>query len=425
MSAPASAIGIGIDFGTSNSAVGSVAGNGLARTLALEGAATTIPTAVFFNTEDHSTHFGREAIALYLAGTEGRLMRSLKSLLGSALMQDQTEIGHQRVSFEDIISLFLAELATRVERQLDSRPSRVVLGRPVHFVDDDPTRDREAEAALRRAARKAGLGEVGFQYEPIAAAFDYERRIARESLVLIVDIGGGTSDFTVVRLGPERMTKADRAGDVLATTGVHIGGTDFDQRLSIEGVMPQFGFRHIGPQGREVPSRTFFDLSSWHLINWLYAPKALRQVQELRVNYLDTRLHDRLMRVLEDRQGHRIASEVEDAKIRASMTNKVAEIDLSFAESYLNAMLTASDLDKHLAAPLDSVLACARDCVASAGLRGDRLDAIYLTGGSSALRPFQGALRHAFPGKELIEGDLFGGVASGLAYAAAGLSPAG
>ncbi|WP_162583876.1 Hsp70 family protein [Variovorax sp. PBS-H4] len=410
---------LGIDFGTSNSAVACVAGSELARLLPLEGSATTIPTAVFFNTEDRSTHFGREAIALYLTGIEGRLMRSLKSLLGSALMQDQTEIGHQRISFEDIIALFLSELAARAHRQLGVRPARVVVGRPVHFVDDDPARDREAEATLRRAAHNAGLGDVDFQYEPIAAAFDYERRVTRESLVLIVDIGGGTSDFTVVRLGPGRLAKADRSDDVLATTGVHIGGTDFDQRLSVECVMPHFGFRHIGPQGREVPSRTFFDLSSWHLINWLYAPKAIRQAQELRVNYLDVRLHDRLMNVLSDRQGHRIASEVEEAKIRSSMTRDDVTIDLSFAEPALSARLSAGDMDRQLAAQLDNVIACAHDCVARAGLRGSQLDALYLTGGSSALRPFQAALRQAFPGIQVTEGDLFGGVAAGLAYAAA------
>lgn len=410
---------IGIDFGTSNSAVACVAGSGLARMLPLEGSATTIPTAVFFNTEDRSTHFGREAISLYLAGTEGRLMRSLKSLLGSSLMQDQTEIDNQRVSFEDIIALFLSELATRVQRQFGIESARVVIGRPVHFVDDDSQRDHEAEATLRRAAQSAGLGEVGFQYEPIAAAFDYERRVTRESLVLIVDIGGGTSDFTVVRLGPERMGNADRSRDVLATTGVHIGGTDFDQRLSVECVMPHFGFRHIGPQGREVPSKTFFDLSSWHLINWLYAPKALRQVQELRVNYLDTRLHDRLMGVLVDRQGHRVASEVEEAKIRTSTTNEDVAIDLSFAEADLRAALTANGMAGHLAALLDSVVSCARECVRRSGATRGMLDAIYLTGGSSALSPFQSALRRAFPGTKIVEGDLFGGVAAGLAYAAA------
>jgi hypothetical chaperone protein len=420
LSTPAPAPAIGIDFGTSNSAVACVSGGGLAHAVTLEGSATTIPTAVFFNTEDRSTHFGREAIALYLAGTEGRLMRSLKSLLGSSLMEEQTEILNQRVSFEDIITLFLAELGERAQKQLGVWPERAVVGRPVRFVDDDEKRDAQAEDTLRRAARNAGLGEVSFQYEPIAAAFDYERRVTRESLVLIVDIGGGTSDFTVVRLGPGRMASANRSSDVLATTGVHIGGTDFDQRLSIECVMPHLGFRHIGPQGREVPSRTFFDLSSWHLINWLYSPKAIRQAQELRTNYLDTRLHDRLMDVLMDRQGHRIASEVEEAKIRTSVTNGDVAIDLSFAEPDLSAALTAGDMTRHLAALLDRVVACARDCVRRAGLTGDKLDAIYLTGGSSALRPFQSALRLAFPGTELIEGDLFGGVAAGLAYTAAG-----
>ncbi|SEA34956.1 hypothetical chaperone protein [Variovorax sp. YR216] len=410
---------IGIDFGTSNSAVAFVADDGLARALPLEGTATAIPTAIFFNAEDRTTHFGREAIAQYLAGIEGRLMRSLKSLLGSSLMQEQTEVFGERVGFEDIITLFLAELGQRARAQLGAQPGRVVIGRPVRFVDDDDARDQQAEDTLRRAARSAGLGEVSFQYEPIAAAFDYERRVEKESLVLVVDIGGGTSDFTVVRLDPACMSAGDRAADVLATTGVHIGGTDYDQRLSLECAMPEFGFRHVGPQGREVPSRTFFDLSSWHLINWLYAPKAVRQVQELRTSYADTRLHDRLMNVLLNREGHRVANEVEAAKIRSSTTNAEVAIDLSCAQRNLAVALTADDMARHLGPLLDRVVACAQDCVRLAALGNDRLDAIYLTGGSSALRPFQQALRCAFPDAKLVEGDFFGGVASGLAYTAA------
>lgn len=410
---------IGIDFGTSNSAAAWVGADGLAQALALEGTASAIPTAIFFNLEEHTTHFGREAIALYLAGVDGRLMRSLKSVLGSSLMREPTEIGSRQVSFEDIITLFLAELGARAQRQMGAAPQRVVIGRPIRFVDDDAERDAQAESSLRRAAENAGLGAVAFQYEPIAAAFDYERRIAHECKVLIVDIGGGTSDFTVVRLGPERIARADRADDVLATTGVHIGGTDYDQRLSLACAMPALGLRHIGPQGREVPNRTFFDLATWHLINWLQTPKSIRQVQGLRGSYLDTRLHDRLMHVLRERQGHRIASEVEAAKIRSSVDDTAVRIDLSAAEPGLHAELTGADLAKHLAAPLQSVIDCAGECVRRAGLRAGDLDAIYLTGGSSALRPFQQALRQAFPGVELVEGDLFGGVAAGLAYAAA------
>ena len=409
---------IGIDFGTSNSAVSFASPGEAARLLPIEGSATTLPTALFFNAEDRSTHFGRDAIALYLSGVEGRLMRSLKSLLGSPLMQEKTAVYDGLVSFEDIIARFLHELVTRAERELGQRPERVVIGRPVHFVDDDAKRDQRAEESMRHAARAAGLRDVSFQYEPIAAAFDYEQRVTRESLILIVDIGGGTSDFTVVRLGPERMARPDRADDVLATSGVHIGGTDFDQRLNLERVMPLLGLRHLGPSGREVPSKVFFELSSWHLINWLYAPKAVRQARELRTSYSDRQLHDRLMTVLEERHGHRIASEVEQAKINGSVSDAEVQIDLSCIEAGLVSALTPTDMVQQLAAPLENVVACAHACVKRAGLRSGDLDAIYLTGGSSALRPFQRALRASFAGVPLIEGDLLGGVAAGLAYSA-------
>ena len=162
---------IGIDFGTSNSAVSFASPGEAARLLPIEGSATTLPTALFFNAEDRSTHFGRDAIALYLSGVEGRLMRSLKSLLGSPLMQEKTAVYDGLVSFEDIIARFLHELVTRAERELGQRPERVVIGRPVHFVDDDAKRDQRAEESMRHAARAAGLRDVSFQYEPIAAAF--------------------------------------------------------------------------------------------------------------------------------------------------------------------------------------------------------------------------------------------------------------
>ncbi|MFP8780776.1 Hsp70 family protein [Hydrogenophaga sp. RWCD_12] len=407
---------LGIDFGTSNSAMSWAAPGGLSRLIPLEGDAVSMPTAVFFNTEDHRTHFGRDAVAQYLSGTEGRLMRSLKSLLGSPLIHESTEINHRSISFLEIVTTFLAELRERAARSLGSAPERVVMGRPVHFVDDDAQRDAAAQQSLLEAAQAAGFREVSFQLEPIAAALDHERRLTRESLVLIVDIGGGTSDFTVVRLGPQRMALADRSGDVLATSGVHIGGTDFDHRLSLEQVMPLLGYRHLGPQGREVPSRIFFDLSTWHLIQWLYLPRALSQAQGLRVNYRDVTLHERLMRVLRERHGHHIAHEVELAKIRCSMTDADTEVDLSIVEAALTAPMGTAALHQHLDALLERTVACARDCVQRAGLRDDQLDAVYLTGGSSALRPFQQTLRAAFAGVPLVEGDLFGGVASGLAY---------
>jgi hypothetical chaperone protein len=414
---------LGIDFGTSNSAAAWAAPGGLSRPLALEGAATALPTALFFNAEDRSTHFGRDALAHYLTGTEGRLMRSLKSLLGSALLQETTAVNGQAMSFQGVISLFLGELAERAAGVLGARPRQVVLGRPVHFVDDDAARDAQAQASLRQAAEDAGFEDIAFQLEPIAAALDYERRVAQESLVLIADIGGGTSDFTLVRLGPDRIARAGRADDILATTGVHVGGTDFDRRLSLEEAMPLLGLRHQGPSGREVPSAVFYDLATWHLIQWLYAPQSLRRVAELRTAYADPALHARLMRVLEQRDGHRLANAVEEAKIATSASGGSAAIDLGFVERGLAASLEAGAMARQLEALLARVGDCAAECLRRGGLGGGSApaapDAIYLTGGSSALAPFQEMLRARFPGVPLVEGDRFGGVAAGLAYAGA------
>jgi hypothetical chaperone protein len=387
---------LGIDFGTSNSAIAWASAQGTAQLIPLEGDALAMPTAVFYNAEEHSTHFGREAITHYLEGTEGRLMRSLKSLLGSPLLMETTVINNQLVNFSDIITTYLAELRKRATQHLGTAPTRVVMGRPVHFVDDDAARDAQAEASLRQAAETVGFKDIAFQLEPIAAALDYEQRLTRETTVLVADIGGGTSDFTVVRLGPALMHKPNRADDVLATTGVHIGGTDFDQKLSLGQLMPLLGYGHLGPDKREVPNRVFFDLATWHLINWQYQPKAMAQAKALQVNYSDVRLHDRLMRVLTERYGHRMAHDIEQAKIRCSQTDHDTRIDLSYVETALTASLSPHDLHAHLA--------------------HDKPDAIYLTGGSSALRTFQQALQTEFVGVPLVEGDLFGGVASGLVY---------
>ncbi|MBE7369750.1 Hsp70 family protein [Ramlibacter sp. HM2] len=408
---------VGIDFGTSNSAVAWLDAEGAARLVPLEGTATGMPTAVFFNAEDRTTHFGRQAIGLYLAGVEGRLLRSLKSLLGSSLLEEETAIGSGALSFRAIITLYLSRLRAQAGAHLGTVPAQAVIGRPVHFADDAPERDRRAQAALADCAAAAGFTGVRFELEPIAAALDYERRVTREVLVLVVDIGGGTSDFTVVRLGPERAARADRSGDVLATAGIHIAGTDYDRRLNLRNVMPLLGYHHEGPEGREVPSGPFIDLSSWHLVQWMYVPRRVREVRALRSDYADPRLHDRLMAVLDQRLAHLVLDQVERAKIASSTSGGRAPIDLPAVERGLQAQLDAEGMARDLDPLLLQVVDRAADCVRAAGLQPDQLDALYLTGGSSSLRPFLARLRQRFPGTDIVEGDLFGGVATGLAYA--------
>lgn len=408
---------LGIDFGTSNSAMAWRSAGQTAQLVPLEGRAAAMPTALFFHYEDHSTHYGRDAMQQYLAGEEGRLMRSLKSLLGSSLLQDKTAVHGQLVSYQDIIAIFLRHLAAQAQAHLGGMPERVVLGRPVHFVDGNPERDAMAQSSLESAARTAGFQEVAFQLEPIAAALDYEQRLSSEACILVVDIGGGTSDFTVVRLGPQHANKSDRSQDILATTGVHIGGTDFDHKLNVAEVQPLLGLGHHGPTGREVPSRVFYDLSTWHLIQWLYTAKALREAQALRTDYSDRRLHARLMRVLQEQAGHRLADAVEQGKITASSTAATAPLDLGWVEEGLTAAISPASLATHLQLQLADVVRCAEACVAQAGLRTDQITALYLTGGSSALQTLRDALAVAFPATPQVAGDLFGGVASGLAYA--------
>ena len=412
---------LGIDFGTSNSAAALVDASGQLHTITLDGARAEMPTALFFSSETHTVLYGSAAMQAYLAGTEGRLLRSLKSLLGSNLMDEYTAVDGQSVRFFDIVVLFFKELKRRCETQVGHSLSRAMLGRPVHFVDDNPERDALAQETLARAAREAGFAEIAFQAEPIAAALDYERRVTVETTALVVDIGGGTSDFTVIRLNPERSAQRDRTADILATTGVHIGGTDFDRLLDLATVMPLLGYRHIGTGGRPVPNSVFFDLSTWHLIHQAYTRKALHFAKELWTDYTDQTLHRRLMDALEGQHGHRMLAGVEAAKIACSLTGDDALVDLDFLghgpSEHLGATISAPGMADALQNALGQVVQCAQACVQQSGLAA--VDVVYLTGGSSALRPLIDALHAAMPAATLVEGNRFGGVAAGLAYAGA------
>jgi hypothetical chaperone protein len=286
-------------------------------------------------------------------------------------------------------------------------------------VDDHADRDALAQATLKRAALAAGFETVAFQLEPIAAAFDFEPRVDQDTTALVVDIGGGTSDFTVIQLGPKRKTCAKRSSDVLATTGTHLGGTDFDRLLNLGCVMPFLGLGHTGPTGREVPSGVFFDLSTWHLIHHAYSRKSIHHAAELWRSYSDRALHERLMHVLKDRQGHQILAQVEAAKIACSMSDTAADIDLNCIEDGLSAALSPDHMRTLLKQQVSAIVQCAQQCVAQAARAcpTQALDAVYLTGGSSALAPLVEALQVAFPGANMVKGDRFGGVTAGLAWA--------
>ena len=255
-----------IDFGTSNSSVAiPVAASADARAaielVPLEDDATSMPTAVFFSAEDDTRLFGRAAVRAYVDGNEGRLMRSIKSILGSDLMERTTEVGlGVTVKYLDVVIAYLRRLKQQAETHVGARIDRAVIGRPVFFVDGDPARDIRAQATLAEAAAVVGFKDVTFQFEPIAAALDFERTVTKETLVLVADIGGGTSDFSIVRVGPRQRVKTNRSKDILANHGVHVAGTDFDREVNVAAIMPQLGLgaaQHRGVQhrGTEQPVR--------------------------------------------------------------------------------------------------------------------------------------------------------------------------
>lgn len=425
-----------IDFGTSNSAVAIPTPTGEMRLVELEAGRVTMPTAVFYFAEGrHDADgppraFGRAALAAYVEGADGRLMRSMKSILGSNLIDQTTDAGGGRgVKYFDMLAGYLKRLKNQAEAAAGHPLHRAVLGRPVFFVDEEPARDAEAQASLEAAARAAGFTDIHFQFEPIAAAFDYERQARTEQRVLVADIGGGTSDFSVVRVGPDRMPRLDRRDDILASHGVHIAGTDFDRHVELAAILPEFGYRSLGPAKpgqvpREVPSGIYFDLATWHLINTVYSPQRVAELRSMRGFYGDLRHHDRLMTVLEDRLGHELANRAEEAKIAVASGGRI-DLDLGLIEPGLAVGFDAEGAAQALGRDIERIAQAGRETVAMAGLAPDQIDALYFTGGSTGLVPLAERIAADYPSALRVQGDAFASVASGLGLHAARLFGAG
>lgn len=406
----------GIDFGTSNSTVGWLR-PGQDSLLPLEDGKITLPSVIFFNTEERRPVYGRLALHEYLEGYEGRLMRSLKSLLGSKLLKSETTVLGSALPFKDLLGFFIGELKKRAEAQAERPFEEVVLGRPVFFVDDDPAADQEAQNTLVAVAHKLGFKEVSFQYEPIAAAFDYESSLDREELVLIVDIGGGTSDFSLVRLAPERHHLAERQQDILATGGVHIGGTDFDKQLSLAGVMPLFGYGSRMKSDAFMPTSYHLNLATWHTINALYAQKTQLALQNMRYDIVDATGIDRLFGLIEQRAGHWLAMQVEESKIALSEQDS-RPIDLSRVEPGLVAELTRPLFENAIEPLLERIRASLTQLLADAGIAADQVDTLFFTGGSSGVPALRQSVAAMLPNARSVEGNTFGSIGSGLAIEA-------
>lgn len=403
----------GIDFGTSNTTMAVKHPEG-SRLVPLEGDKLTIPTAIFFTEKNKDVFFGREAVNAYLDGREGRFMRSLKRVLGTALMGQTVLVNGARTDFPTIVGRFLAHIKQTAEKNLGTELTEVTMGRPVHFQDNDAEADKHAERQLRAIAETVGFTTIGFQYEPIAAALAHEKNVDGEQLALVIDIGGGTSDFSVIRLSNAFKPQRDRSQDILANTGVRVGGNDCDKTINLDTAMPLLGFDSLyGDKNLEMPKALYYELSEWAKVNWCYTPQNENWVRQMIREAHEPEKLMRLEKTLEHQLGHKILDVAETLKIALS-TQSAATGDLDFLDHHLAASMTQKRMNGLLKKTLQPVKDMMLDTLKQAGVAAGDIAIVVLTGGSTGLPAFQEWVAKYFPQARILQEDRLGSVGLGL-----------
>lgn len=377
----------------------------------LEPGAQTLPTAVFIDFGDRKFVYGSAAARAMMDGAEGRFLRALKSILGTPLAREQRQFLNERLSLIDIIARFLAEIRARSEAFTGMSFDTALSGRPVHFHSASAERDAQAEVDLREAYELAGFSDVRFLPEPEAAAL----AVAGSGRMLIVDIGGGTSDFTLC-------DRKNGKTQVLASRGVRIGGTDFDRVLSLDNVMPLLGYgaqigAELGDKTHSAPRALFHDLASWEKIAFVYDPALLREVRRWERLAKQPELFERLGEVLEAHLGHDIAYAVEAGKIAANGA-ETGEIDLGVVERGLTVPLQQSVMTTALKGFANQIGAAAMDTIKDAGCSPDSVDMVVFVGGSSLMGVVREELAKCLPEARQEMSEVFTAVVHGLAHEA-------
>ncbi|WP_353471723.1 Hsp70 family protein [Salipiger sp. H15] len=407
---------LAIDFGTSNSAAGIVE-DGAVRLLQIEAGAETLPTAVFFP-EEGGMRIGMAASEALIAGEEGRYMRALKSVLGTALFHEKRLIGGKRRTLAEIVTAFLAEVKARAEAQAGRQFTRALSGRPVHFHSGDAERDARAEEDLRGCYLAAGFKSVEMMFEPEAAALASRIAEGTGGTGLIVDIGGGTSDFTVFR----------SAGDgiaISASHGIRLGGTDFDHAVSMRHAMPLLGLggalrRDFGEGLLPVPNALYVDLSTWAKIPFLYNRDTERAVEDMLRHAVEPKPMQRLQAVITDELGHELAFAVERGKIAANSGTAGSEIGMGMIEPGLGARVTPGTLNAALGEAREALRMAIYETLMLAQVSPMQVDSVVLVGGSSLMALVADEARAVCPGAALHRSEAFTAVVDGLAWATAG-----
>jgi hypothetical chaperone protein len=398
----------GLDFGTSNSSIGYFSA-GKATLTQFQGK-TYIPSAIFFDYEKEETMFGNEAIERYVDGAEGRMIWSPKNALGSGLITEKTLVRGKQMSFMEIIALIVKNLKNNCEAQAETEFESVVCGRPVYFNDDDKELDKLAEDSMREILGSVGFKNIDFEYEPVAAAIHYERLIENEQVALIVDMGGGTSDFTVLD-----------GKKILSVGGIHVAGTDFDRSLSLATLMPELGmgstYKSLEGPWLPVPPSIYLDLATWHKIGFVYTKQNIEYVQSKIYSGDSPKKFERLLHVLRYRYGHFLARLLEKAKIVLSDQDN-AQIDAPEIKPAISLLATRALFEAAIQEQVHKIAHTVENTIGRAGISPAAINAVFMTGGSSLIPMVRTAIMSLLPNAQIVEGDKFGSVAIGLTLAA-------
>jgi hypothetical chaperone protein len=419
---------IGLDFGTTNSAI-AVADTGKEATLARFGAGSdataSFRSILYFPPRDRTTTVkaetkaGPEAINSYLDDdTKGRLILSIKSYLASQLFTS-TQINGRYFTLEDLIAIILRRLRTTVVEQFGVDATSVVLGRPVRFAGADTEADETlALNRLRSAAELAGFSHVTFEFEPVAAAYQYETQLDHDELVLIGDFGGGTSDFTLAQLGPGR--KQTGRNPVLGTSGVAIAGDTFDSRIMMNLVAPKLGLgSHYVSLGKElpVPVWPYSQLSSWHRTFLLKDPKTMSVLREVKSQATEPDKITALIQIISDNLGYALYRAVEHTKVELT-DNEAASFVFTHAPVNIEDALERWRFESWIQPDIQNIATCVKDLFSRHNVNYGDIGSVFLTGGSSFVPYVRRFFAKTFGSDKLKGGEELTTVAKGLALRA-------
>ena len=415
----------GIDFGTSNSTLVGVSERGSVESFDIDPLfhpPTILRSAIYFpSVRGRHPLVGGEAYEQYRRDIEedgapmGRFMRSLKSHLGSDL---GTYLHSKRYSLADLIGVILREMKGRAEAHFGSAITSIVLGRPVFFVS--AMRGETAQNQLEQAARQAGFKEIVFQLEPIAAALTFESTLSRgeEKRVLIGDLGGGTSDFAVMRLRGGVSLQADRRADVIAVGGLPIGGDVFTARLGYITVAPHFGSNDQttsfidSARKFSMPQDIFQVLCDPQRVHLLRGSDYRPRIAQLRLR--------KILELLKYNGEFKLIETVEAAKCRLS-EEETAHIAFQYGHDALDVSITRRQFEKAIADETRGLKLCIGEVVEAARITCNDIDAVFITGGSSQVPVIRRIFTDQFGEAKVKEVNAFTSVGFGLGLTASHL----